>query len=104
MSGQEKQPVAVVEIAVGARHVLAADGRAPKFAAKTECVARRGPGHGVRDRSLPLPVEKVPGVADTGGGSLRIDVNGRHERGQAAQTCFERVVDAQAGVGDVPVF
>ena len=48
-------------------------------------------------------VAEVPGVADAAGVALRVDVDGRHQRGQAADRVLERVVDAERGVEDVAV-
>ena len=51
----------------------------------------------------PLDVPEVPRVADAAGVALRDDVDGRHQRGEAADRVLERVVDAERRVEDVAV-
>ena len=104
VAGEEEGPVVVVEVAVGAGHILAGNGGPAEFAAELDGVAGAGVADGFRYVDDTLAVEEVPGVTDTGGRALGIDVDGGHERGEAADGCFEGIKDAKGGVSNVAEF
>ena len=103
MAGEEEHPVVVVEVAVGARHVLALEVDAAVLDAGLQRVAAGHERPAVRRAPDPLDVPEVPGVADAAGVALRADVDRRHQRGEAADRVLERVVDAERRVEDVAV-
>ena len=103
MPGKEERPVAIVQVSIGASHVLAFEVHTAVLDAGLERVpaAHQGPAIGRTPDALDVP--EVPGIADAAGVALRIDVDGRHQRRQAADGRLERVVDAERRVEDVAV-
>ena len=103
VAGEEEHPVVVVEVAVGARHVLAVQLEPAVLDRRTAACAGRWPATSAPTLQHALAVEEVPGVADAAGVALGVDVDGRHQRGQPADRRLERVVDAERGVVEVAV-
>ena len=103
MAGEEEDPVIVVEVAVGAGHVLAFDGGAAEFGAELHGVLGAGVAEGFGDVDDALAIEEVPGVADARGGALGIDVDSGHQRSEAGDGAFERIEDTERGVGDIAI-
>ena len=103
MPSEEEDPVVVVEVAVGAGHVLSGQTDVPVLGASLERVTGRHDRPAVSQAPHTLDVPEIPGVADAAGVALRVDVNRRHQRRQAANRVFERVVDAERGVEDVAI-
>ena len=103
VAGEEEGPVAVVQVAVGARHVLTLEVDVAILDTGLQGVRtdeQRPPARRVEDA---LVVEEVPRVADAAGVALGVDVDGRHQRRQSADVLLDRVVDAERRVEDVPV-
>ena len=95
MSGHEEHPIVVVQVSIGAGHVLTLQVGSAKLTTKLHRMRTPHMRHQIGDIDIALAVIEVPGIANAGARALRHNIHSWHQRRQAANCFFNRVVDTE---------